>query len=76
MSVTRYWMEQGYNMAPGPMPMSVEEGKEVVLATDFDVCAKAAVEMARLVLDYGTHMEKLHAQAVIGQYGGSDHGGI
>ena len=74
--MTRYWMEQGYDMTPGPMPMSVETG-HVVMATDFAACAQAAVDMARAVQDAllegseglgPEHPAYLRAQAVIEQY--------
>ena len=76
MSVTRYfWVEGHGGWALGPSQM--KEGQEVVRASDFDACAKAAVEMAKHVLflcsighKWDGYILGTRAQAVIDQYGG------
>ena len=83
MSVTRYRIPDrlaGY--------ISTKDSSDIymVMASDFDACAKVAVEMAEIVEKFVSadkdtpenikHILEQRAQAVIGQYGGSDHGGI
>ena len=74
MKVTRHHIS-----LPLQYPLSVfaEAEAEVVLATDFDTCARAAVEMAKKILFLrstghkwdGYTLDEKCAQAVIDQYG-------